>query len=271
MAQDTTLTIGSPGIASRATESFGGPDEVRYGEGVHKTRHRIVSVAADTVFEPYSVVAVNNLGVMSLAQRVAAAGYATGTLTFSGVGTADDTITIGSKTYTLKAAPTTGANEVKIGANVTESAANLVAAINGGAGSGTLYGSATVPHTEVSASSVAGVVTVVAQDAGDEANAIATTESGTGTAWGAATLASGGNDVSDTPYGVLGCGVSMLANTPISLPFLYGGQFDGHALKWHASFLGDANKEARERAFEGSLAPDVIVQHKKFMTADIAV
>ncbi len=271
MAQDTTLTVGSPGIAMRSTQSYGGPEEMRYGEGPLSTRHRKVKVGSDTTFKMGSVVSVAYDGTMALAQRAAAGGYATGTLTFSGVGTADDNIVIGSKTYVLKAAPTTVANEVKIGANVTESAANLVAAINGAAGAGTLYGSLTTAHPEVTASSAAGVVTVVAKDAGDEANAIATTESGTGTSWGASTLASGANDVSDTPYGILGCDVSMTANVEVSLPFWYEGQFEGNSLTWHASFLGDAAKEARERAFEGSLAPGIIVQHKKFRTADIAL
>ncbi len=148
-------------------------------------------------------------GVVSMTASAAAAALviaglaaATGTLTFSGVGTAADTVTIGSKVYTLRAIPAV-ANDVLIGASATATAANLVAAINGATGAGTLYGVGTVANTQVTASNVAGVITVTAIWSGVSANSIATTESGTATAWGAATLAGGTGDIGWKELGII--------------------------------------------------------------------
>lgn len=65
--------------------------------------------------------------------------------------TAGETVTIDSTAYTFRASVATTANEVLIGADAEASYNNLVAAINHGTGSGTLYGSATVAHTTVTA------------------------------------------------------------------------------------------------------------------------
>lgn len=113
-----------------------------------------------------------------------------GAITFTGVGTAGDTVTIGGVVYTLRAVPA-AAGDVDIGATATETAANLVAAINAGAGSGTAYGAGTVVHPTVFASSSAGVVTVTAKDYGPAGNSIATTENGTAASFAAATLTGG--------------------------------------------------------------------------------
>jgi hypothetical protein len=115
---------------------------------------------------------------------------ATGTLTFSGVGTDGDTITISGVSYTLRANPV-NPYEVDIGGTATVTAANLVAAINAGAGVGTSYATGTLAHPDVSASNAAGVVTATALVRGTAGNAIATTENGSATAWAAATLTSG--------------------------------------------------------------------------------
>jgi len=115
---------------------------------------------------------------------------ASGAVTFSGVGTADDTVTVGGITYTLVAAPAV-AYDVDIGANVTETGANLAAAINAGAGAGTAYGTGTVAHPDVSAAADTGVVTVTAKIHGPSGNLIATTEAGTGASFAAAALAGG--------------------------------------------------------------------------------
>ncbi len=116
---------------------------------------------------------------------------ATGTLTFTGTGSDGDTITIGTRTYTLRAAPAL-ANDVDIGVDTATTAANLIAAINGGAGSGTLYGAGTQPHSLVTAvTGGVGIVTVSAKTPGTAGNAIATTDSGTGASWASATLTTG--------------------------------------------------------------------------------
>lgn len=121
---------------------------------------------------------------------------ATGTLTFVANPSNNDTVTIGSKTYTFKTSLTasTTANEVLIGADASASLDNLIAAITGGAGSGTAYGSDTVASTQVTAAAGAGdTMTVTALTAGAAGNSIATTETFTnaGNVFAAATLTGG--------------------------------------------------------------------------------
>lgn len=71
-------------------------------------------------------------------------------ISMNAVGTDGQQIVIGSTTYTLK--NTVGAAySVKIGATKEDTAANLTAAINAGAGSGTLYGAGTSAHPSVTA------------------------------------------------------------------------------------------------------------------------
>lgn len=126
---------------------------------------------------------------------------ATGTLTLTGNAVADETVTIAGKTYTWKASPTTVANQVKVGATASDSIDNLIAAIMGGTGSGSLYGSATIAHTLVSAAAGSGdtmVITALVEDAsGTAGNAYATTETMTNGSFGVATL-NGGVDAD--PY-----------------------------------------------------------------------
>lgn len=116
---------------------------------------------------------------------------ASGTITFTGAPVADETFVVGATTYTFKAAAG-AANTIKIGANVTETAENVVAAINAAAGAGTLYGTGTVTNASASASNAAGVVTVLARVAGTAGNSIVLTESATNTTVsGSGTLAGG--------------------------------------------------------------------------------
>ena len=114
-----------------------------------------------------------------------------GVLTSSGQPTSTNTVTIGSQTYTFKTSLTasTTAYEVLIGADETESLANLVAAINLGAGSGVKYGSLTPANSTVTAETdgvhTVTVTSIVASSAND---AVATTETHANASWGAATL-----------------------------------------------------------------------------------
>lgn len=62
-----------------------------------------------------------------------------------------DTITLGAQTYTFKTALTPTVNEVLIGATITETEANLINAINHGAGEGTAYATGTTANASVSA------------------------------------------------------------------------------------------------------------------------
>lgn len=124
-----------------------------------------------------------------------AAVAATGTLTFSGTAANNETVTIGSRTYTFKTTLTasTTANEVLIGANNTASRNNLIAAINGDAGAGTTYGSQTAPHIDVTAAAGATgtAVVVTARKAGTGAHSVALTDTMTNAAWGGVFLAGG--------------------------------------------------------------------------------
>ncbi len=268
MAIDTLIGYGAPGIAMMATESFHNAQEPRYGEGLQNDTSHMVSAGADLDLPLYSVVALSQDGVISLAQNNAASGAASGALTYSGVGTDGDTITIGTTVYTLRAAPTTVANEVKIGATADESAANFAAAVNAGPGAGTAYGSLTERHPSVSASASGAVVTVVANNAGDEGNAIATTESGTMTSWGAATLTSGDDDPDLRPYGILAAPLVLANGAETFVPIIREGHWEMAALNWHASFASDAS---RKYAFEGSLSPTIHISKKKFANTDIPI
>lgn len=212
-------------------------------------------MANNTSFAQFSVVGLDAVGKLALATYGAAPAAATGTLTFGGVGTAADTITIGTRTYTLVAA-LTAANQVLIGASVTASAANLVAAINGAAGAGTTYGTGSVSHSSVTASSAAGVVTITAKELGPNGNDIATTESGTGTSFGAATLTGGRNLGGVKPIGVLPQAVALGATGTLNAPTWYSGCFNRDALVWHGSYDSNAKKEA---AFRDAPTPTNII------------
>ncbi len=113
------------------------------------------------------------------------------TLTTTGNAVADETVTIGAVVYTWKAVAAS-ANQVKVGATASESLDNLVAAINAGAGLGTLYGSGTVVHPTVTATKAsASTVTITAKTKGTGGNALVSTETMTNATFGAGTLAGG--------------------------------------------------------------------------------
>lgn len=263
MAQDTTLGHGAPGIASFATQSYGGPVEPRYGEGVPTTIDQIVSVAGNLVLPIYSVVSVIG-GVLALAARGAGTGYATGTVTFANaVPTADDTVTINGRAYTFKAA-VADPDDVLIGATLAETATNLAAAVNSGSGDG-------APNADVTASAAAAVVTLTARVAGDEGNAITLAkdaDTSANIAVSGATLSGGDDDPDVRPYGITAHPISMTSGQSMSVSFYREGHWDMDALNWHESYNTD---EARKHAFEGSLSPTIFISKKKFNNDQIAV
>lgn len=126
-----------------------------------------------------------------------AAVAATAVLTISSTAVAASTVTIGSRVYTWAASVTTAANTVVVGANATASAANLAAAINGGAGSGSTYGSQTAPHADVTAVAASGVLTITARKPGTGAHAIPVTDTMSNASWNDVFL-SGGVDANVT-------------------------------------------------------------------------
>lgn len=127
--------------------------------------------------------------------------YARGTLTASAISDTE-TVTIGSVVYKFTSGDVdTGTPQgtagapwlVKLGGTVAISLANLAAAIGGTGQYGTDYSSLLTVHPDVVVSSNdATTVKIRSVANGTGGNAIATTETGAGMAWGAATLAGGG-------------------------------------------------------------------------------
>lgn len=116
---------------------------------------------------------------------------ATGVLTASGVFSAGETVTIEGQTYRFVA---TVANpyDVKIGANAAASLDNLKLAINAGSGAGSEYGTDTVAHPLVTATTNTDTAqTVEAKRFGTYANSFLLSETAANAAWGAAAMAGG--------------------------------------------------------------------------------
>lgn len=270
MAQDTTLGMGKPGIASFATQSYGGPAEPRYGEGVHTTTHKTVTAGADLDLPIYSVVSVIG-AIIAMAAIGAAQGAATGTITQSSAAPSDgDTVTVNGRVYTFKTALSTGPtvpDQVLAGANVTAAAANLAAALNAGAGVGVNYSVGTLINQDVSATSNAGVVTVSARNPGDEGNAITLAESGSNTAVSGGTLSGGSDDPDALPYAITACPVVLANGQSMSVPFIREGHFDMDAINWPAGWTD----EQKATAFENSRSPGIFISKKKYNNDQIAV
>lgn len=120
---------------------------------------------------------------------------ATGTLTGTTIAAAD-TVDINGVEYTfvdtLTDDPAPVPYEVLVGASDSDSLDNLIAAINGAAGAGTLYGAGTVAHPDVTAAAGAGDTMVVTAIVGGLAgNAVTTTAALTSGDFAAATLTGG--------------------------------------------------------------------------------
>jgi len=128
---------------------------------------------------------------------------ATGVLTLTAVPGNTQTVTLGAKTYTFNTV-LGGANSILIGADEEACIANLVAAINGDAGEGTLYGTGTTPNASATAEAAPTDVqlTATAITPGTAGNSIASTETVTGGAWSAATLAGGAEIPAASRFGL---------------------------------------------------------------------
>jgi hypothetical protein len=131
--------------------------------------------------------------------------YAEGVYTLSGSLVDADTVTIGGKVYTLQASLTNVNGHVKIGATDADTLANLAAAINLDGVAGTDYAAATTKSTTVEAESDATHLYVTALSAvAATGNAVTTTDTSTGAAWGGATLAGGvDGDVQAGKFGLI--------------------------------------------------------------------
>lgn len=162
------------------------------------------------------------------------AGAATGTITFTGVGSADETVTINGHVITLKAAGAAGA-QINIGATATETAQNLKTYIN-----------AHPDETGVKASGDAAAITVTALVPGSDGNAIATTETSAAASWGAATLAGGSDETENKAVAVAAQAIAQGETGPIYT----GAIFNHEALVWPA---GVTTLAARKAAFDGTM------------------
>lgn len=124
--------------------------------------------------------------------------YATGTLTITPANNALDTetVTIGTKTYTFQTTLTDVNGNVQIGVDGSTTLDNLIAAINLGAGAGTLYAASTTLNPDVSAAAGAlDTMDVTAKIGGTTGNSIATTEAMTNGSWGGTVLSGGAGDI----------------------------------------------------------------------------
>lgn len=117
---------------------------------------------------------------------------ASGILTFAGNPSDGDSVTIGSTVYTFETGAVDTAFKVLVGASAAATIVNLVKAINLTGVAGTDYGVGTTIHPSVTAVDGTGdTIDLTAKVKGQAGNSIATTESGTQTSFGAATLTGG--------------------------------------------------------------------------------
>jgi hypothetical protein len=161
---------------------------------------------------------------------------ATGTLTATGNFANGETVNAGGKTYVFQTVLTNVDGNVLIGATASDSLDNLIAAINLGAGSGTLYAAATTANTFVSALAGAGDTMVVSAKIGGLAgNAYVTTDTAVNASWGSATLTGGANSA----VAILTLASQLPANTIAAIGAVttrgtvaaaHGGTFGQHSL-----------------------------------------
>ena len=134
--------------------------------------------------QPGDYKTVNNVDPLDDTGMEAPYTPAQNTLTFTGQPANNDTITVDGNVYTFKTVFVDVAGNVLIGASVSDSIDNLVAAINGDAGAGTLYGTGTTASDEASALNIDNnQMRVSANTGGTAGNAITATESCANAAW----------------------------------------------------------------------------------------
>jgi len=152
--------------------------------------------------------------------------------TFSGVGTAGDTITINGTAFTASATPAV-ATDFLIGGTATATATNFAAVAN-------LPANMDLTHCRVTRSGA--VVTVYSLERGYGGNNIAISESGTGFSFaGGATALSGGTDEGESKaIGIAAQG----ATVGEGIPFFTGGVFNRNILVWPASVNTKALQQA---------------------------
>lgn len=264
---DVNIPLGAPGIAGYSSETYGGPAELMYSDTPPRAvQHRRIAAGVGGLTLALGSV-IREDGRLA---NITAGTAASGTFTVgAGNAVAGDTLVVMGRVYTFRAALTSGGlpDEILIGANVTETAENVVAAINGAAGSGTLYGTGTVQNALVSAANAAGVVTFTARTVGTVGNAVTLAETGANLSVSGANLASGADPVS-TAFGILATAVNLAAGQEMSVPIYRAGHFNQLALTFHADFATDVLKE---RAFQGTVSPGILISKPKHLDSHVNI
>lgn len=206
------------------------PAELYAGEADIVTDTGVCGTAAIAQFQP---VARDEDGLIVPWNELTGAASKAGT--FSGVGTAADTITINSIAFTLATAAA-NAHEVTIGGTPTATAVNFAAAVN-----------ADPDGTHVRAIQAAAVVTLYALEPGTTGNNIAISESGTGFSFaGGATALSGG--AAEGENRIIGV-AAQAATVGEGVPFIRAGVLNVDIIVWPAEINTLAKRQA---AFDGT-------------------
>ena len=261
---DPKVGFKTAGIAGQSSDTINAPQELIFTGDQPQPVAVAYPVGADVTLDALDVVGFDGAGNIVPAEYAAVAGAkATGTLTFTNVGSATETVTIGGRVYTLVAALTGAADEVLIGASATATALNLKNAINGDEATVGITHGSTTDHPSVVATSSAGAVTVTAKAAGTAGNAITTTETSAVASWGGAVL-SGGTGAQATGVQAIGIVVAAVDNHggaagAKNVEVYRAGMFNPNVLGWDASFNTDAKKRL---AFEGAPTPTNIFVRK---------
>ena len=150
-----------------------------------------------------------------------------------------DTFQIGTETYTTVTI-LAAINDVLIGVDLLTTLTNIVAAVNGSAGSGTSYGAGTVLNPEMTAELQSSGIKFYAVTAGYSGNFITTTENMTGSTF-YNSRPTGGNDKGPQCLSFPRCGI-------------YSDR--GVALRAMPVSLLNATAEYAVRAITSALAPD---------------
>lgn len=141
-------------------ESTGTMQSRLQGSDKYEVAHRMANYIAGLMGGAYTC-------SMDLQVAEGNAAAATGTITFSGVGAANDTILINGVTFTAVASGATG-NQYNIGGTATLTAASLASAINASASA--------LVNQHVTAAAVTGVITLTAAKKGAAGNAVTLAE-----------------------------------------------------------------------------------------------
>jgi hypothetical protein len=206
-------------LAQNADEGTFTPAELFAGEEPIVTRGG-ETVALGQNLAAKQIVAMNEDG--ELVAWAPTTGAATGLLTFTGVGTANDTVTINGQAITLVAA-SAATYEATIGGTATLTAQAVKTIINA--------------HPDVFgvvASGAAAALTLTAIEPGVAGNSITTAESGTNTTIGAVTLTGGSEETEAKPYGVLIEAINATSVAKTGATCYHGGVFNHAALTWPA-------------------------------------